>query len=196
MTFNVYYTDRAQPDSSFINRVWYDAKSSRLALELHGDVYEYNNVPPFVYRELVEAESAGTYYRTKVRSQYGPGSNLGSTLGMREMKVDVDLTKTFRDPGHPNLRLLLDSDGPLKFADGGTFAKDGTVTLPHLSLVQDTTDMVEYDHTVYFTVAQSDDEKTHTLKAASMDAALDAMFDLADKLDQDIEVKGVLVRFE
>jgi hypothetical protein len=190
MTFNVYYTERAQPTSSLVKRAWYDSNSQRLALELHGSVYEYTGVPEWVYQSLVLAVSPGRYYGDKIKPNYGPGSRLGPVSDLRE------IASTGRFATVPAVR-----------ADAGyapVFDLDAkrvqTGVTPQLSLTKDVdtkpVGKVEYDHTVYFVLEDGSDERAHTFKATSLDDAVEKMFDLADLLDQDIEVKGVLVRFE
>jgi KTSC domain len=54
---------RVRLGSSAIASVSYDEKNKTLSVEFRdGDTYRYAHVPEFVYRELLKAESAGTFW--------------------------------------------------------------------------------------------------------------------------------------
>jgi hypothetical protein len=54
--------------SSSLASVGYDSKSQILEVEfVHGGVYQYFDVPPEVYKELINASSVGSYYQMEVR---------------------------------------------------------------------------------------------------------------------------------
>ena len=58
--------------STAIAAVKYDEKNRTLDVEFRGgDTYRYVRVPEFVYRELLKAESAGTFWNAiKDRFEY------------------------------------------------------------------------------------------------------------------------------
>jgi len=57
--------------SSVLDSVRYDADSHSLVILFdNGDIYEYRDVPPEVYRGLLKAESKGRYFHEKIRDQY------------------------------------------------------------------------------------------------------------------------------
>lgn len=57
--------------SSVIARVAYDETSNTLNVEFrNGGVYQYYEIPPDVYEELVQAESAGVYFAQNIRDVY------------------------------------------------------------------------------------------------------------------------------
>ena len=57
--------------SSSVASVGYEPKSRTLEIEFHsGSVYEYQEVPPEVFRGLMEAPSVGRYFANKIRGQY------------------------------------------------------------------------------------------------------------------------------
>lgn len=57
--------------SSAIASVGYDRKSRTLELEFSsGGVYDYYEVPPKVYEELMSAESKGRFVSERIRGQY------------------------------------------------------------------------------------------------------------------------------
>ncbi|WP_106813931.1 KTSC domain-containing protein [Microbacterium timonense] len=63
---------RRQPlDSSAIAAAGYDAATAVLELEFSsGEVYRYFAVPPSVHRALRSAESAGRFFRDRIRDVY------------------------------------------------------------------------------------------------------------------------------
>ena len=57
--------------SSVIARVAYDEASHTLIIEFRsGSFYDYFDVPKRVYRELIEAASAGNYFAENIRDVY------------------------------------------------------------------------------------------------------------------------------
>ncbi|HEX5719369.1 MAG TPA: KTSC domain-containing protein [Thermoanaerobaculia bacterium] len=57
--------------SSAISSVGYDRKAKTLELEFSsGGVYDYYEVPPEVYAELMSAESKGRFISERIRGQY------------------------------------------------------------------------------------------------------------------------------
>lgn len=62
---------RKPVSSSSVASVGYDPKSQMLELEFHsGSVYEYREVPPEVFRDLMEAPSKGRFFASEIRGQY------------------------------------------------------------------------------------------------------------------------------
>lgn len=60
--------ERIQIKSRLITAVAYDLKSSRMEIEFHnGKVEPYSNVPEQIYRNLISADSPGSYYRHHIR---------------------------------------------------------------------------------------------------------------------------------
>lgn len=181
--FNVYYTDRAWPDSEFVDRVWYDSTKSDLYLELHGAVYQYRNVPGSVFQTLINAESPGRYYTYNVKGKYNPGSRLGSVSDLREMRAPINV----QDVTKAEVRT---AEG---FAPVVSLRSQPLVDVPtlSLSLVKDVPEQVKSEDRRYdfvFTI-ESDStgtERKHSLTASSEDEALDKLFELGDLLDQDI----------
>ena len=57
--------------SSNIESIGYDGKTSKLEVKFHsGDVYQYANVPEFIYKGLHDAESKGKYFHANIRDKY------------------------------------------------------------------------------------------------------------------------------
>jgi hypothetical protein len=63
-------TQRVSLDSSAIEAVRYDEKKRTLDVQFReGDSYRYMHVPEFVYRALLNAESAGAFWNA-VKDQF------------------------------------------------------------------------------------------------------------------------------
>jgi KTSC domain len=62
---------RTHVDSSAVSSVGYDERSSVLEVEFSsGDVYDYYEVPPTVYKDLLRAPSIGSFVSQRVRDRY------------------------------------------------------------------------------------------------------------------------------
>lgn len=65
--------DRQVVSSSNLASVGYDPDSETLEVEFAktGKVYEYYNVPQFMYDRLMEASSQGIFFNAEIRNAYG-----------------------------------------------------------------------------------------------------------------------------
>ncbi|WP_426623940.1 KTSC domain-containing protein [Leifsonia sp. McL0607] len=62
---------RVKFDSTAIVSAGYDPETAVLEIEFtSGGVYRYRLVPPHVWRELREAESAGRYFGERIRDRF------------------------------------------------------------------------------------------------------------------------------
>ena len=63
--------ERVQVESSNIASIGYDGGSSTLEVEfLNGSVYQYYDVPDYVYDEIMSADSHGGYLASNVKGIY------------------------------------------------------------------------------------------------------------------------------
>jgi curved DNA-binding protein CbpA len=63
--------ERIRVESSNIHSVGFDVGSKILQVEfLNGSVYQYNNVPKYVYDELMQAASKGKYFNKNIVFSY------------------------------------------------------------------------------------------------------------------------------
>lgn len=63
--------ERHPISSSNLESVGYDATTRTLEIEFHhGGIYQYVNVPESVYRALLGAASAGSYFHENIRDVY------------------------------------------------------------------------------------------------------------------------------
>jgi hypothetical protein len=207
MTFNVYYTHHADLDSSFVDEAWYDDTRNRLVLNLNGTVYEYYDVQKAVYDDLVSAPSAGSFYRKNIQ-----GARKGNRLGYEWEAREVEQTKPSEVRFHNGG--VIRSDGYAEFPSvskvGEIAVKASAVTpgvltdatkIGKLSLAKDVEKKVAdtFEYTLQFVIEGDDgdsDERSHTLKAANLDEAIESFLDLASLLDQAVRLKGASVRFE
>lgn len=64
--------ERVSVSSSNIAAVGHDGFSQTLEVEfLSGAVYEYYDVPEYVYLELISASSVGGYFAQRIKNVYG-----------------------------------------------------------------------------------------------------------------------------
>ncbi|MEM4204933.1 MAG: KTSC domain-containing protein [Candidatus Methanomethylicaceae archaeon] len=62
---------RHQVESSNLRSVGYDEATRTLEIEFHsGGIYQYYDVPPEVYQELLCAPSLGKYFHAHIRNIY------------------------------------------------------------------------------------------------------------------------------
>lgn len=64
--------ERQPVSSSSITSIGYSADSETLEVEFtkNGAVYEYYNVPSFMYERLMEAPSVGIFFNAEIRGVY------------------------------------------------------------------------------------------------------------------------------
>lgn len=65
--------ERYEVSSSNLASIGYDPDSETLEVEFAktGKVYEYYNVPQFMYDRLMEASSHGVFFNAEIRNAYG-----------------------------------------------------------------------------------------------------------------------------
>ena len=66
-----FYTDVYTPDSSFIERVMYDAPTTTIWVVISSVAYGYSGFDPLVWTKFVTAPSLGTFYHDNIQSEYG-----------------------------------------------------------------------------------------------------------------------------
>jgi hypothetical protein len=187
MTNNeILYTHKATPHSTAVEQVWYNYNTKELYLDLHNVVYRYSHVPVSVYNNLLNADSKGQYYRDEIRN-YGPAARLGPAINLG----------TRVDNSPVAFRTEDDTEQFRVFRSGATATTSTAKTLtPQLSLAKDV-DNSGYAHEFTFVINGSDeDRKQHTVKASSMDDAVERMFEFASLFNTDIVLKAVTVYFE
>ncbi|MEW8533913.1 MAG: KTSC domain-containing protein [Candidatus Thiodiazotropha sp.] len=63
--------ERVQVESSNIASIGYDGNTSTLEIEfLNGSVYQYYDIPEYVYDELMSADSHGSYLASNIKGTY------------------------------------------------------------------------------------------------------------------------------
>ena len=62
--------ERKSVSSSSLISVGYDPNSETLEVEFKNGVYEYYNVPQFMYDRLMEAGSIGTFFNAEIKNSY------------------------------------------------------------------------------------------------------------------------------
>lgn len=83
-----YYTESVTPVSTNLYRVLYDSQTSNLFVSFRSDpdkFYHYGSVPEDVFRDFVQAPSAGHYYATYIKGCYPRGVDGYLSLEKREV---------------------------------------------------------------------------------------------------------------
>jgi len=63
--------DRTPVSSSNIRSIGYDAQSTILEVEFtSGDIYQYFNVPEYLYQQFLDASSHGQFLNDNIRYNY------------------------------------------------------------------------------------------------------------------------------
>lgn len=63
--------DRISVVSSNLRSVGYNQETGVLEIEFHaGSVYQYQNVPPTVYNDLMRAHSKGSFHHAHIKKVY------------------------------------------------------------------------------------------------------------------------------
>lgn len=63
--------ERVQVESSNIASIGYDGNTSTLEVEfLNGSVYQYYDIPEYIYDELMSAASHGSYLASNIKGTY------------------------------------------------------------------------------------------------------------------------------
>ena len=63
--------ERQHVNSKSLESIGYDAATAVLEVEfLNGHLYQYENVPAGVARELSEAQSKGSYFNARIKGRY------------------------------------------------------------------------------------------------------------------------------
>lgn len=127
------YTDMAEVDSSFIDSVYYNSKSSELAVKMNtGGTHFYGPVPYRVFSDIVDSNSAGGSYNRNVRDKY---TNLGrgSVENVTFVSNEDGVVKTFDVTGVSlvtgTYRATSASEAAKMFAeDAGMYYDDVSVT--------------------------------------------------------------------
>lgn len=85
----VAFTEEYYPDSSAVDEAFYDENTKTVYVDLHDYIYAYSGVEKRVWDEFKRASSAGSFYATTIKRQYGPGKELGHVRGIKYEEVPV-----------------------------------------------------------------------------------------------------------
>jgi hypothetical protein len=63
--------ERQEVESTTMRSVGYNQTKQILEIEFQsGMIYQYLDIPPAIYKELLEAESKGRYFNSEIRDTY------------------------------------------------------------------------------------------------------------------------------
>jgi len=189
----VEYTHAESLDSSAIDEALYNENTRELTLDLNGNYYRYPNVPKHVWEALLEAPSAGRFYRETVKKNYGPAESLGSLNWdeFNEVKIEDKTTENvIHVPANRWGGYAVGTPKDLKVTDDTVVTT--TTNVFNLTAAAPSADVRK--HAVTFEV--NGVRRTHNLKAESVDEAVQAVNDIADMLSLTFVVKEVTVYFD
>lgn len=197
MTF--YYTDHVKTNSSAVQDVYYNYHTLELAVLLtssHG--YIYSNVPSEVFDKFDAGGaffSAGRYYAKTVKTEYGPGKAMG-VVGYYDFTEDDSDDNYYRDNDYgPEF-----DTAAVGTPKGLTYAENAKVTTsgPYVNLSGTSNTVATQPalrrHTVNFTADGS--LFSHPVHAPDVDAAVDALHEVAESLGLSVQVKEVITYFD
>ena len=62
--------ERREVNSSGINSIGYDEETQILEIEFRIGVYQYENVPEYVYIEMMNSDSIGEFFNEEIKHEY------------------------------------------------------------------------------------------------------------------------------
>lgn len=176
----VIYTREITPescnDSSLVDEVYYNDNNGDLYVGLHNTVYKYSKVPCEVANKFNTADSAGTFYNTKIKGQY-QSEIVGRWPTLTYTEVDVVVS----GPGTPSV--VVNVTGPTTAFSLKPFEDPRKV------------EDVERDYAIIFEVDGLNGFRTHRLKSNSVDEAVQAVLDLGKMLELTFIVREVIITF-
>lgn len=192
------YTDYTDPVSSAVEEVYYNDQTKELVVQLNsGHAYRYSNVPRFVYDTFAKGVvSAGHFYATNVKRDYGPGTYEGYDPFYCEVETHFDDEVPAPDMSSVAGPQRFDLSQRPVFTGKGLVETENTVRTFGLSAPDEPDVDRVLRHEVVFWVGDSEDEKTYNVRTDSVDDAAGALFDAAAALGVTVRVRRVTVHFE
>ena len=62
--------ERQEVDSSSIDSIGYDEENQILEIEFHDGVYQYKNVPEYVYLDMITSGAIGSFFNEDIKHEY------------------------------------------------------------------------------------------------------------------------------
>lgn len=194
----VTYTEVFAPDSSLVEGVYYDANTRELTVVLHDELYRYSGVGKSTVEAFKNARSAGRFYTSTVKRNYGPGEYLGSEWDADYDEVSEGAAPDMSAPLYDATKATIDTKGTpkgLTYAEGAVITNVGeTGNASTFSLTPAPVLKTARKHKVAFDTPNG--RREHTLLAESVEDAAGEIVKLGDMLDLDFDVKEVTVYFE
>lgn len=194
---NIAYTRQvAIGNSSLVDEVYYNENTRDLYVDLDGPVYKYRGVPVEVVDKFEAAASAGAFYNTEIKRVFGPGDDLGHWEHLDYDAEDVEVKTTgltVYNAGNIPAQTVYHAGGIVSATTPNTVHNTFSLKpFPEGIKVEG----VEREYAVTFEVIGILDHKTHTLKASSVDEAVQTVLDLGKMLGLNFIVREVCIRFE
>lgn len=201
------YTREVQTKTSeLVDEVYYNENNGDLYVDLDTAVYKYSNVPVTVVDDFEKADSAGSFYGTVIKRKFGPGENLGSWTGIEYNEVPkavalntggvISVPAGLTYGGSVNVAKGEYAHARSGLAEALAADSDKVFSLKPFTDEPVKVEGVEREYIVTFEVDGIVDFKRHTLKANSVDEAVNSVLDLGKMLDLHFVVREVCIRFE
>lgn len=202
MTFE-YTSKQTDFDSSLVEEAYYNTQDKTLAVVLYGgSTYKYSNVPPHVYVDFREAYSPGAYYNAWVKNRY-PSEYLGYMNNEDSFFVPRSAGYSLLDGGSTSQGVWVTPKSNTEAAQPAYFDVHGRPVVSTAGEVEtnvfplSTPVTTKRKHVVNFHLADGDNvqgvTRKHTLEAASVDEAIEAVRNIADMLDLEFYIESVTV---
>lgn len=62
--------NRLEVDSSNIDSIGYDEETQTLEIEFRVGIYQYEDVPQYVYYDFINADSKGRFFHQNIKYEY------------------------------------------------------------------------------------------------------------------------------
>lgn len=186
--------------SSLVWDVWYDEPTKTAYLDLNGEVYAYENVPFDAVETLVQASSVGrayngTLFNKGFKQSYGPGTHISDVSYFSVNAAEREAATTAAAPGVVPKNLTYAPNASASHVGAYVSLGNSNTTAtpaPRVRLATDEANPEVHKRamTVHF---ESNGSRTHSLRAESVDEAVDAVKKVAEMLGVNVMVTGVFV---
>ena len=175
------YTDYAEPSSSLVDGVYFNANTNQIALDLNDSVYVYKNVDEADFVKFRTEPSAGRYYNTEFKVKHGPGDYLedyGYVDFEPVVKNKVADAGTPKDLSKPTKEYSLNiNDANAPFGTVETVGATKEYSLKTPAPVVRASESGDYKVEVIYSLKGYDTEYNFTTEADDVSDALDELSD-------------------
>lgn len=181
----VSFTDEYYPDSEAVDEAFYDENTKTVYVDLHDTIYAYSGVEKSVWDEFKRASSAGSFYATRIKRGYGPGTEVGHVRGITYEEVEVRPA-----------RAAVGAPQALTPAATPAAAPTPVYHSLNVSAAAGATGNATSKYVVTFRAANATADKSHEVQASDELDALRQVNTFAEALGVSLKVRSVTHYFE